>query len=308
MSSLVLWVTNMNRFQAALGIMRAPFLVLTPSCVVLGLAAGYRTSYEFSVIHAALALIGGLAAHISVNAFNEYFDFQSGLDFQTHRTPFSGGSGTLPDQPGLRNLALAIAILSLLVIVVIGLYFLLTHGISMLILVGALGMLVIVVYTPWFTKSPSLTLIAPGLGFGTLMVTGSAYAMSGAFTWTALIASCVPFFLVNNLLLLNQFPDVEADRTVGRRHFPIVIGRHASAWIYGINLCLAYLAILIGIASGRFPWLAALGFLTVPLAARAFIGARRHATDIERLIPSLGANVAVNVLTPLLVAIGLFIA
>jgi len=31
--------------------------------------------------------------------------------------------------------------------------------------------------------------------------------------------------LVNNLLLLNQFPDVDADKTVGRRHYPIAVGR-----------------------------------------------------------------------------------
>lgn len=297
----------MNRIQAILGVIRAPFLILTPSCVALGVAAGYRTAPEISLLHAGLALIGGLAAHISVNAFNEYFDFKSGLDFHTRRTPFSGGSGTLPDQPGLKNLALAIAILSLLLIVGIGLYFLILHGISMLILVGVLGMLVIVVYTPWFTKSPSLTLIAPGLGFGTLMVAGSAFAVSGAFTWTALIASFVPFFLVNDLLLLNQFPDVEADRAVGRRHFPIVIGRQASVWIYGFNLVFAYLAIVFGIALDLFPWTAALGLFTLPLAAWALLGAQRHAQEINRLIPCLGLNVMVNVLTPLLLAIGLFV-
>jgi 1,4-dihydroxy-2-naphthoate octaprenyltransferase len=297
----------MNRLQAALGIMRAPFLVLTPACVVLGIATGYRTSNQISFLHATLTLIGGLAAHISVNAFNEYFDFVSGLDYQTRRTPFSGGSGTLPRQPGLIELALAISFISLFIVAGVGVYFLLLWGMSLLIIIGVLGILVIVVYTPWFTKSPLLTLIAPGLGFGTLMVTGSAFATSGDITWTAFIASFVPFFLVNDLLLLNQFPDVEPDQSVGRRHFPIVLGRQASAWIYGLNLLFAYVAILIGIAFGIFPWMAALGLLTLPIAARAFLGVRRHAHEISKLIPSLGLNVMVNVLTPLLMAIGLFI-
>jgi len=35
----------------------------------------------------------------------------------------------------------------------------------------------------------------------------------------------VPGLLVSDLLLLNQFPDVEADRTVGRKHLPILLGR-----------------------------------------------------------------------------------
>ena len=37
-------------------------------------------------------------------------------------------------------------------------------------------------------------------------------------------------FLVNNLLLLNQFPDVQADQSIGRRHFPLVAGRRAAQW------------------------------------------------------------------------------
>ncbi len=40
-----------------------------------------------------LALLGAFLAHISVNTLNEYFDFKSGLDLETIKTPFSGGSG-----------------------------------------------------------------------------------------------------------------------------------------------------------------------------------------------------------------------
>jgi 1,4-dihydroxy-2-naphthoate octaprenyltransferase len=37
--------------------------------------------------------------HGAVNAFNEYEDIKSGLDFKTQRTPFSGGSGTIVPVP-----------------------------------------------------------------------------------------------------------------------------------------------------------------------------------------------------------------
>ena len=46
-----------------------------------------------------LVLAGALCAHASVNLLNEYHDFRSGLDLQTQRTPFSGGSGALPANP-----------------------------------------------------------------------------------------------------------------------------------------------------------------------------------------------------------------
>ncbi len=89
----------MTTFKYILGPMRLPFLILTPACVVLGLATAVWRSGEVSWFRFILALIGAVFAHISVNAFNEYFDLKTGLDYKTERTPFSGGSGTLPERP-----------------------------------------------------------------------------------------------------------------------------------------------------------------------------------------------------------------
>ena len=61
----------------------------------------------------------------------------------------------------------------------------------------------------------------------------------------ALVASLVPFFLVSNLLLLNQFPDVAADRSVGRDNFPIAVGTEKSAAIFAAFGFLAYLTLLV---------------------------------------------------------------
>ena len=67
------------------------------------------------------------------------------------------------------------------------------------------------------------------------MVMGTYYALTGEYTVTSFFASLAPFFLGNCLLLLNQFPDVEVDRTVGRRNLPIVIGKQSSSVDYGIH-------------------------------------------------------------------------
>jgi 1,4-dihydroxy-2-naphthoate octaprenyltransferase len=117
----------------------------------------------------------------------------------------------------------------------------------------------------------------------------------------------VPFFLVSNLLLLNQFPDVEADKSINRRHYPITIGRKASAKIFVAFYALAYLAILVGVFVFHTPYLSLLGLLTLVFAIPAGLCALRNAIDIPKLMPALGQNVLVNILTPLLVAIGFFI-
>jgi 1,4-dihydroxy-2-naphthoate octaprenyltransferase len=152
-----------------LGPMRAPFLVLTPACVLLGWGTARWTSGQVNILHLLVTLVGAVAAHISVNAFNEYFDFRSGLDARTQRTPFSGGSGTLPRRPEAAPQTLAVALVSLMIVALVGLYFLWVRGLQLLPL-GVFGILVIVAYTPWFTYRPFLCLISPGLGFGPLMV------------------------------------------------------------------------------------------------------------------------------------------
>src|SRR5690606_28083014 len=80
--------------------------------------------------------------------------------------------------------------------------------------------------------NPLLCLIAPGLGFGVLMVAGSHLLLAGSVDSRAWLASLLPFFLVNNLLLLNQFPDIDADRQAGRYHALIPWGVKRSAQIF----------------------------------------------------------------------------
>jgi 1,4-dihydroxy-2-naphthoate octaprenyltransferase len=289
-----------------LGPMRVPFLLLTPACVLLGVGTAVYSGAPINLWHVLLVLIGAICTHISVNALNEYDDYKTGLDSRTQRTPFSGGSGTLQARSGMAKTALATVLISLGIVILVGLYFTWLYGPALLPL-GILGVVVIVVYTPWLTHRPILCLVAPGLGFGPLMVMGTHFALTGQYSWTAFVASLIPFFLVSNLLLLNQFPDVEADKTVGRRHFPILVGRHQSSIIFSLFLVLTYVTIVVGVIFSILPTGSLLGLITLYLAIPLLKGSITYAEDIQKLIPFMGKNVLVNLLTPVLVAIGIFI-
>ena len=90
-----------KRISHLIATARPAFLILTPCCLLLAPAFAVAAGLSIDYIDLILVIVGGLAAHVSVNMFNEYEDFRSGLDFQTQRTPFSGGSGTLPAEPEL---------------------------------------------------------------------------------------------------------------------------------------------------------------------------------------------------------------
>ena len=293
--------------QDVFGPMRPAFLAVPPVVVALGAGTAVWTGHSINLLHLAIVFFGALAAHAAVNVFNEYHDFRSGLDLTTRRTPFSGGTGTLPARPEAAPTALVTGIVLMAITAAVGIYFLFVWGWGLLPL-GLLGLVDIVAYTPWMTRSVLASLVAPGLGLGLLMVMGVDFCLTGAYSWPAFFASLVPFFLVSNLLVLNQFPDIEADRAIGRRHLLVLYGPRTGSYVYAGMLLGSYLSIVVGWLVGALPAWSLLGLLTLPLSVRTSLGAYRYGGQIERLIPYLGQNVLITLLTPLLAAIGLFLA
>ncbi len=286
--------------------MRLPFIILTPACVLLGIGTAFWTHGNVNLLQLVLVLIGAIAAHISVNTFNEYFDFKSGLDFKTDRTPFNGGSGALVEKPENEKNVLVVAWISFIITAAIGFYFLSVRGI-MLLPIGVVGLALIYSYTIWVTRNPFLCLVAPGIGFGILMVMGTHFVLTGEYSLIAFIASLIPFFLVNNLLLLNQFPDAEADKTVGRNHLPIRYGEKASSIIYGLFLLLTYLVVICGVYYDFLPRYSLLGLISIVFAIPASYGVIKYANEIDQIKKYLGLNVSINIVTPVLISIGLFL-
>lgn len=298
----------MTKFITILRSMRLPFLVLTPSSLILGLCCAYASAKSagttFETMPLLLILLAGLFAHISVNMLNEYLDWRSGLDLQTQKTPFSGGSGALVDSPQHAKWVLFGGVTALALTTSIGGYFYLKQG-ATVIAIGLLGIAIILTYTQWLNRRPLLCLIAPGLAFGPLMVCGTEFALSGHVSQLSATVSLVPFFLCNNLLLLNQIPDIEADKQVGRRHFPIAYGVRNTISVYLLfSLCTA-LIILAGSLGELFSLIAILSALPLILTLFVAKGVERHTEDNQALIPYLGVNVGVTLFTPPL--LGLFL-
>ena len=285
-------------------VIRAPFLPLSVVLAFLGTCIAWYDG-AFHLGYALLAFFGLLLAHISVDVFNEYFDYKSGVDFKTQRTPFSGGSGALPSGLVTPKQALWLGIGSLLAIIPIGIYFTIAQGWQLLplLLVAAAC---IVLYTPFILKMgwPEW---APGLGMGALPILGAYFIQTGEYTLPIVIA-CVPSgILVHNLLLLNEFPDVDADVTANRRTLPIAIGKGKASIIYSVLTGIVYLWIIGGVVAGQMPVFSLLGLLTIPFAIKAIRGALKY-QDMTKLGPAMASNVLVVLLTQLLLGIGYILA
>jgi len=285
--------------------MRGPFLLLVPACLAPAYAVVYAETGSLDLTLATLIFVAGLAAHIAVNALNEYEDFSSGLDFSTERTPFSGGSGTLVADGDFAPVALYTGLAGLLVTFTIGGYFLWQLG-STVVVPGLLGLAIIVAYTRWINRFPLLCLLAPGVGFGLLMVNLSTLVLTGSVTHMSVWVSLPVTFMVSNLLLLNQFPDVDADRRVGRNHIAIAWGLPWAARVYTTLMLSTYVVITVASLIGALPVQALLALVTLPAALWVASKALRfNSKNLQALLPAMGVNVAVTLLTPLLLAGGI---
>jgi len=290
-------------------VIRVPFLILALTLGILGAAVAWYESRRFgSPFHlgyAALATFGLLVAHAGVNILNDYFDAKSGLDYKTLRTPFSGGSGAAPT--GLLTVAqvLWLGIACFVILIPIAWFFVVKAGWMLLPLLVAAAAL-IVFYTPLILKM-GYTEWSPGLGLGILPVMGAYFVHTGAYSMSAFIASMPSFFLVHNLLLINEFPDVEADITVGRRTLPIVAGKKNAAYFFSLFTVLVYCWVIGAVLCGSMPAFTLLSLLTVPIAVRVIQGALRY-DDRETLLKAMSANVLLVLLTQALIAAGYIVS
>ncbi len=285
---------------------RPHFLLLTPVCVFLGSSVALSVGH-FNPTHLVLVLIGSLFAHASVNVFNDYYDYVRGTDLATERTPFSGGSGFLPSGLLTPKEVLCLAIALFLLGIGVGLYFMIHY--PSIIPIVLLGAFLVYAYTPLLTRV-YVTELFPGLGFG-LMVVGTYITMfppgKSFEILTPIAAAVVPGILISNLLLLNEFPDLEADYKTGRRHLVIVLGRRKASKVYVLLIALAYSWLVITVLLRILPPATLISLATLPIAISACKDCLKHCERVEKLIPAMAKNVLVTLLTPTLLAIGFLV-
>jgi 1,4-dihydroxy-2-naphthoate octaprenyltransferase len=306
-----------NSVKVWMAQIRAPFLILAVFLVIIGLAFSIKyphiTGQTFNWIHAVMLIIGVLLSHISVNLFNEYSDFQTKIDFHTSKTPFSGGSGMITSGKTRPESVRSVGIGTLMISGAIGVYFaIVSHWIVLVF--AAVGAFSVLFYTNFLAKRVLGELFA-GLALGTFVVLGTYVAMTaspgmtikGLFPSEVIWISIPPGILTSLLLLINQFPDVEADKEGGRRHLVIRFGWKRASYIYTAGIFATFaIIVLMPLLRISSPWIY-LALLPMPLGIKASVTAIKHGDDLGKLVPALGSNVITVLATDLLLAVAVFI-
>jgi 1,4-dihydroxy-2-naphthoate octaprenyltransferase len=295
----------MSKLAAYAGVARAPFLLLPFALVAAGAGAAAYDD-RASALASVLALVGLVALHAAVNAFNEASDMRSGIDLQTARTPFSGGSGTLPSGAIPVREAVWVGVAGSAIGLVVGVYFIVQTGWWPLAAVMGLGAVAVLIYTQVFARARVGEVFA-GLGLGLLPVVGTALVQQGTIGPAAWAAGVPAFLMTFNLLLLNEFPDEKADRAGGRLNLVLLLGRRVAALVY-ITAAVATPAVIVAaVLAEWFPPLALIGCLPLWFAVPAVRWAASQPNEPVP-IPAMAGNVIWNLATNVLTAAGLGLA
>ncbi len=253
---------------------RPAFLTASAAPVLVGSALGFAAAGTFSVSLFLLALFATVLLHSGSNVANDYYDHISGNDLANKNpTPFSGGSrfiqdGIISPKATLLESIILFAAGGALGIVIL----ILTRSLFILIL-GLAGLLGGFFYTARPVKLCYRTLgeITIAILFGILPVCGAYYLQADRFDYHVVPAALIMALLIFLIILINEFPDIGPDASVGKKTLVVRFGVAPCAALYRTALVFTYLISTASLFLDRVMLYAAVAYLlALPLGINVF--------------------------------------
>lgn len=181
---------------------------------------------------AVICLVFAILAQIASNFANEYFDFKAGLDRPGREGPRRGVTeGDISPRA-----MLAATLITLSVACACGLM-LLQWGPWWLVPVGALIAVGALAYSagPYPLSHHALGEVAVAVFFGLVPVNLTFYLQAGCFDFSVTLGSVAMGLMIANVLIVNNYRDMEDDASVGKITLAVRYGRPAMAVLYLFN-------------------------------------------------------------------------
>jgi len=297
----------MNPIKKWILAVRAPFFTGISIPIIFGAALAYYETGQFSWILFLVTFFGGIFAHAGANLANDYFDHKTtDDDINENYTPFSGGSRMIQNKILSAPAVLTGAFVCWGLALAAGIFLTLnTPGYWILILAGA-GFFGGFFYTAskFAFSYNRVGEIAILINFGILPVMGAYYVQTGHFSWSPFITSFPIGFLITAILYINQYPDYEADKAVGKNHLVVTLGRKRAAAGYYFLIFGNYLGIIVAVALSYLTPYALVALLTLPIAIKTVRLFTREYEKVKELIPAQAGTIQIHLLTGLLMSVG----
>ena len=273
-----------SRARIWIGAARPRTLPAAFAPVVVGSAlAGHDGAFNLAA--ASLCLGFSVLVQIGTNFANDYYDFVRGADTTTRVGPRRAVASGLIAPATMKRAMTGVFVGAFLV----GLGLVAWSG-PWLIAIGAASILCGIAYTggPWPLAYHGLGDLFVFVFFGLVAVCATYFVQAGRVGGDAVLAAIPIGLLAANILVVNNYRDVETDAAAHKRTLVVRFGRGAARTQFNLSLLIAFATPLLFVARGFSFWC----LLPLLLTPVGWMHARRlrESTTPGELIALLGAT------------------
>jgi 1,4-dihydroxy-2-naphthoate octaprenyltransferase len=294
---------NPPAWQIWLGATRPRTLPAALAPVLVGSALAWRDG-KFDARAAGLCLAFALLVQIGTNFANDYYDFVRGADNASRVGPRRAVAAGLVAPATMRRamwLVLAAAFASGLGLIAWGGPWLLAIG------VASIGCGIAYTGGPWPLAYIGLGDVFVFIFFGLVAVGATYFVQAGRVSGDALLAGGAIGLLAANILVVNNYRDVETDAAANKRTLVVRFGRKFARWQFMLSLQIALAVPFVFFVRGHWAWWCLLPVALEPLA-RGHVRRLRDSKSPSELIVLLGDTGKLLALYALLFSLGVILS
>jgi 1,4-dihydroxy-2-naphthoate polyprenyltransferase len=240
----------------------------TLTAAVIPVMIGSALAYRDGLLNPTVALVALLCAfllQIGSNLANDLFDYLSGADTRERKGPMRVVASGLVT-PAQMKIALVVVFGFAFLV---GLYLINIGGWPILV-IGIASIIVAIAYTggPYPLGYYGWGDLMVFLFFGLIGTVGTYYVQTLQLSLTAFLVSIPVGALITNILIVNNYRDVETDAQAGKRTTAVIFGKKFARSEFTILLFSAYgIPLFIWLFSVMSAWIL-LPFFSFPLGLR----------------------------------------
>ena len=253
-----------NKFRSWILAARPKTLPAAVVPVLLGTAVAISDN-KFQPLAAFIALICSVLIQVGTNFVNDLYDYLKGSDKKDRVGPArvlaSGLISVIEMKVGI--------FLCFSVTFFLGLYLVYLGG-MIILLIGILSIFFGYAYTagPYPLSYNGLGDIFVFVFFGFVGTIGTYYVQALDVSWVAVLVSIPAGALITNILVVNNYRDIEEDRVNNKKTLAVLFGKRYSRFQYYSSLIISYAVPIIIYFNYKQSILILLPLITLPLALR----------------------------------------
>ena len=246
-------ISEKTSLKGFLVLSRLPFLLPGIAALVTGISLGAIDEGEASLGLPSMSIIGLALIMLATYYFNEYYDYEGDMMNKSF-TKFSGGSRAIPDLKVPRKTARLAGWSSIVILVAIAFVYLLLYfeDFPWLLPMALLGAFFGIFYShppfQWAYRGVGEAMI--GFCYGILAVVSGYYLTTGNLEPAMIIVGVPASLTIVGVIIVNEFPDIEADRAVNKRNLVVRMGLDRGGTLFSAIMLLSYPTMLLSTLVG----------------------------------------------------------